>query len=436
MIRDAITQQLNTETVNLATLEEEELTSVAPTAADAVCYAKRYPNLLQGFCKGDENACPTERLYDHYVKHGHSSHLIWGCRDRTTVHARPVAFAGLEQEMMDDDTVEAPELHVLVFETDAKNAEEMTLAAQTLAAGIKLEVFGVGATFEGFGTKWQIVPEILQRMPENALVAIVDGRDVILNIHKEDPHHGRDITEGFLQSFQALTAGKPGSVVMSTEGQCCVSALTYVKPGDYFDESGNRAGRACASGEENCKWAGDNKKLVWEDFMQDVAKDRTGLDLQDVYLNAGLVAGRPQDLLTVIETADMDVYEDDQAVFTDMMYMFPDMIVLDYAQQLFGNARWTQGMEGGGCPFDRNPNISIGSLMHKETNTMPLFLHAPGKFFECLDVLADRVGHKDFAKRRNLRELSGNGGSTCNYDGCNYGNFNNWSWLNEWLNGN
>mmetsp|Transcript_19949 Transcript_19949/g.37832 ORF Transcript_19949/g.37832 Transcript_19949/m.37832 type:complete len:294 (-) Transcript_19949:171-1052(-) len=181
--------------------------------------------------------------------------------------------------------------------------------------------------------------------------------------------------------------------------------MTFAMPGDYFDHTGKRLGRACASGTEGCMWAGDVHKLPWEDVQRDLAKERTGLDLEDVYLNAGLVAGRARHLLNIIQTADMDTYEDDQAVFTDFMYMFPELIILDYAQQMFGNARWSKGMSGGGCPFDRQPASPLGSLEHVETGTFPLFLHGPGKFFECLDYVADMIGHTSV--RRKLGKKSG-----------------------------
>ena len=94
-------------------------------------------------------------------------------------------------------------------------------------------------SFEGFGTKWGVVVPVLKDMPDNALVAIVDGRDVLLNIHKDDPKQGVDIRNGFVEAHKALTHDKPGAVVMSTEGQCCVAAMTFVKPGDYFFEDGH-----------------------------------------------------------------------------------------------------------------------------------------------------------------------------------------------------
>lgn len=286
---------------------------------DAVCYATRYPDLLQGFCDNNKAKCNQFALYEHYQNFGKKFQMIWGCRDRPIVPAKPLEFEGPQ---LDD-----PEFHILVFETSPEKAADMKLAAQGMDVDIKLTVFGTGAKFEGFGTKWAVVQPVLERMHPDTVVAIVDGRDVLLNIHKQDKSRGADAVRGFIQSYLALTSGKPGSIVMSTEGQCCVSAMTFARPGDYFDQAGNRLARACASGEEGCMWAGDSYKLPWEDFQQDIAKERTGYDLEDVYLNAGLVAGRVGHILSIVKTANMEVYEDDQAVFTDFMYMFPDLIV-------------------------------------------------------------------------------------------------------------
>jgi hypothetical protein len=107
---------------------------------------------------------------------------------------------------------------------------------------------------------------------------------------------------------------------LSAEAQCCVAALTQAQPGDYFDDNRRRSGRACSSGTQDCPWAGDALRLPWEAVQEDLAKNRTGLDVADAYLNAGLVGGAVENLLNVLEIASMDGPEDDQVVFTDLMY--------------------------------------------------------------------------------------------------------------------
>eukprot|EP00977_Amphora_coffeiformis_P029633 scaffold42060_cov183-Amphora_coffeaeformis.AAC.1 len=157
--------------------------------ADAICYARRYPDLYQGFCHGDDALCHIEALEAHFLHYGESFDLIWGCRDNHVVTAQAVQYTSESG----DEVV--PELHILVFETDPKKAASMKLAAQSVEAGLNLSVFGSNVAFEGFGTKWEVVQPVLKSLHPDTLVAIVDGRDVLLNIHKEDPNHGHDIVD-------------------------------------------------------------------------------------------------------------------------------------------------------------------------------------------------------------------------------------------------
>jgi hypothetical protein len=244
------------------------------------------------------------------------------------------SFPSLAQHKEVDDSVVAEpapssRLHILLFETDQERVPDILLTKQIDRAGISYSVFGTGAKFEGFGTKWGLALSALDDVPPDDLVAISDGRDVILNIHANDKDQGRQTIEGFELAYKALTLNKPGAVVMSAEGQCCVSALTHATPGSYFHANGTRAERACASGEEGCLWAGDSHKLPWQNMMQELAKNSMqGHYVQDSYLNAGLVAGRARDVKRLIKLADMMAFEDDQAVFTDLLYTWPDLCFL------------------------------------------------------------------------------------------------------------
>jgi hypothetical protein len=124
--------------------------------------------------------------------------------------------------------------------------------------------------------------------------------------------------------------------------------------------------------------------------MYERAYNDTGLDyIGDVYLNAGLMAGYPADLINLLDVIDIGPSEDDQAVLSGLMYSFPDLVVLDYNQEMFGNNQWPRGLVDG-CVFQKKDGEV--PLIHAELDTQPLILHTPGKFYGCLDVLIEDLG--------------------------------------------
>jgi hypothetical protein len=321
-----------------------------------------------------------------------------------------------------------PPVQVLLYETMAEKSSHAHKLLDQLAQLEDIEgtIFGEGTGFEGFGSKYSAVFPVLQEMDPNTLVVISDARDVLVNSawHSTDSVTPVEELRGY---YQQITAKHPGAIIVSAEAQCCVSALTYVAPGAYYNADGSRMAHSCASGEEGCTWAGDDKALAWESFMQAIALERTGRHYDDVYLNAGLMIGTAKDLLHVIELAGIGKDEDDQAVLTDFMYLNPALVLLDYGQNLFGNNRGgLGGMDAGTCVFgfqgdDRN------RLVHSKTGSTPLFLHSPGKYFECQDDLAVRLGVQEAAavisSHRRLKQIN-NGASGCNYGGGNHGGSN------------
>lgn len=248
---------------------------------------------------------------------------------------------------------------------------------------------------------------LLKRLSPETLVVLSDGRDVLINNPSfSGLEAGKAAVADFRKAFDTLTAGHHHAVVMSAEAQCCVSALTYVQPGDYFAEDGSRQQRACSSGETECLWNGDDKAEPWESFMKAIALGRTGSkEFDDVYLNAGLMAGKAEDLMHIIEVVAIDNQEDDQAVFTDYMYRNQDAIVLDYGQTLFGNNR---AEESDNCVFELPASGARGEqrLVHTKTATSPLFVHSPGGLLKCYEELSDALGIEEVSRnaRRRLRE--------------------------------
>jgi hypothetical protein len=136
-----------------------------------------------------------------------------------------------------------------------------------------------------------------------------------------------------------------------------------------------------------------------------------------VYLNAGLMVGTAANLERLIDDLQMANTEDDQAVLTDFMHTFPDRILLDYGQTMFGNNRGgLGGVEEDTCMFftdhsgdDHADHVHHHRLVHTKTGTSPLFVHSPGGFLQCHDDLAAQLGLPTLtaaAQRRRMNQYT------------------------------
>jgi hypothetical protein len=319
-----------------------------------------------------------------------------------------------------------PTVHLLIYETEVSNDSPVNNLVNQASRipGLATTVVGQGKKFGGFGSKYESVIPVIERLESDTLVVLSDARDVLIN---NPMGNNLDVAanaiQEFLSAFEMVSFQQPGAIVVSAEAQCCVSALTYVQPGAYFGEDGVRTGRACSSGEADCLWNGDEKAIPWESFMKDVAQQHLGAGasiIDDIYLNSGLMVGYVRDILRVLKAADILATEDDQAVLTDYMHQHPQDIILDYGQTMFGNNRG--GLNGGStdsCMFTISTDGSK-KLVHKKTATMPLFVHSPGGYLQCHDDLAEQLGVVAISTkaRRRLREWKSR---TLNYRFCPYG---------------
>jgi len=200
--------------------------------------------------------------------------------------------------------------------------------------------------------------------------------------------------DSFLENFHQLTKNHPNAVVMSAEEECCAAAMSHAQPGDYFDASTKeRKQRACFSGKDGCLWEENDNIASWKEMMRSRALDETSIngdvEYSSVFLNSGILAGYPKDLLNLLQVSGIDSTEDDRAVLTDLMITFPEMIRLDYHQELFGNNPVRKGLKDG-CLFERQ---GINKpLIHSEQMTQPFILHTPGMFYDCQDSLIEELG--------------------------------------------
>jgi len=274
--------------------------------------------------------------------------------------------------------------------------------------GIEYALVGSGEEWGGWGSKAHSVMRALDGEDDNKLIIVSDARDVLLN-----PVEGA--VDQIIEKFNLAAGGVQDAVVVGAEGQCCVAALSHANPGDYFNADGSRGERACFSGDRSCLHRGTRYQTSWEEFMTSLAADRGFIGTQFPYLNAGLLAGKAKDVKRMYNLMDLKATEDDQAVMTDLMYLRPDWMLLDYSQQLFGSNSWTLGADVG-CLYEWDGNALFNTAV---AESMPLFIHFPNKFFECYNKVARHL--ESVPEEALTFDLT----QGCNYQ-YNYGNYGNY----------
>jgi lipopolysaccharide biosynthesis glycosyltransferase len=244
--------------------------------------------------------------------------------------------------------------------------------------GINTTLYGQEPTAYGHGNRFTAVLPILKQMDPAAIVVLSSDRDGRVNF----PVGNHDLSFGLLyefrKKFENMTKDFPGSIVTSTDSDCCTSALTHAKPGDFFSTESKRTSRACMSGEADCEWDGDQKARPWMTFMEELATKRSDV-MSNIYLDSSLLVGKASSLINVFEVVDIQKLEDDRAVLTDFMYRNPNLIVLDYEQLLLGENRKMPRN-----PLKKQCFVSSGNtgsiLRHLDfvpTEKQPLFMYSP-----------------------------------------------------------
>jgi hypothetical protein len=284
---------------------------------DALCYAMRYPDLFQAYCNSKVDQCDFLGLYVHYRDFGIYGHLLWSCRRvKTKVSNADRLLPTLPSLFVNEELRTRPKIskvHLLVFETDSARLAGTPIINQIVANSFKswlsYEVLGIDTNFKGFSTKWMVLKHYLQdnSFNEETFLLIVDARDSLLNLLPHRQIDGASTIDRLSMMVDSVTNGNHNAVIMSAEGQCCVAALTFVKPGDYFNPDGTRNVRACSSGSEGCIWNGDSEKVEWEDAMIHRCRETNleKLATLDSFLNAGLVGGFPNSIDSLLTLADV-----------------------------------------------------------------------------------------------------------------------------------
>lgn len=204
--------------------------------------------------------------------------------------------------------------------------------------GINSTVYGYDLNAEGFGCRLTAALPLLRSMHPKTVVVLSNDRDVLINYQSGSDTLRYEAIAQFRASFMELTKYDPNAVVVSAQTDCCSVSLSHVLPGDYFDANGQRNELSCTPGASNCEWRGEDKIEIWKSFMISEAKRRGEMGHENIYLDAGFMAGTASNLLQLISSLKIQSFEDDRAVLTDYMFRNYEKILIDYSGKLFGKS--------------------------------------------------------------------------------------------------
>ncbi len=214
------------------------------------------------------------------------------------------------------------------------------------------KILGKNAKWEGWYGRTQEYLKELNNLDKESYVLICDGRDVLINQHF-------DIF--FKKAVEMYN--KYNTIIFSSELYCCNGY-------DHFPVEKNN---------ENF----DNNKDIFMKFMKEQAyKIIPDYKYDYYYLNFGVMFGKVKDAINIFTSIEIKPGQDDQGLTQRLFYRNPNILHLDYNQELFTNISYA-------CDFDWDEELKQYKL--KKTNTYPSILHFPGKHFSCYDTIKEKL---------------------------------------------
>lgn len=282
-------------------------------------------------------------------------------------------------------------LILLTYETNhnstSKNGSLRYLVKSATDKGWKMMAIGDGNKWIGFGQKtialMKILKNLIKEYGKDVVVVVTDARDVICN---RSPR-------SFLRNFDKVRQNR--RIVFGSEIGCCVPPMYLHEPGSFITKTGRKK-KATYDDEDYAqyKWSKkygniDNK---WLNLME---KDKRKLShIKENWfraLNAGLYTGYATSILKIMKMFQpLGMNEDDQALWSNVMYSFPRTLIIDYNNELFSNANTWDGKPGCFFKYDKETK----TWENVKTKTKPYFIQTPGASqnnFACYRKLTSKI---------------------------------------------
>ena len=229
-------------------------------------------------------------------------------------------------------------------------------------------VMGAGEKWTGFSAKWKSVYKFCKEVAKSEdIVIVTDARDVLCN---------RSL-RGFVGAFNKVSGGG-SKLVFGSEVGCCVDPMKEYGPGEIHTKGMRKKRRA----ENSKKWfenegyadeldASGYYNRKWTEWFSSVAPKNAK---SGVSLNAGLAVGRASLWRKMIPKLKIKSNrEDDQTLWSSIMYVTEGVIKLDYGAKIFTN---TNVWDSKGCFMSWDSNRK--SWRNRRTRTYSYILQTPG----------------------------------------------------------
>lgn len=280
-------------------------------------------------------------------------------------------------------------VHVVIYETDINDIHLQKLEAMLKKHGYDYKVLGQGVQWQGFGTKILGFNEYYKNLLKSGrdfsetVILQIDARDVLVN---ESP-------EEFLKKYNKYYKDQ---LVLSGEKACCVQPMNILPIGTFMNKDLSR--NKLANDYSNFI-ATDDVPNDFRESWKSTAKEIFEIKKTDpknkeifsnsrpekelsINLNSGLIAGPIETFITVYDIVDTEISEDDQALLTELFFIKPELMTIDYHEYIFLNDNDQWGI----YPLTR---WNSGKWFIKDQNYGPSFIQTPGKNFDAYDKYFD-----------------------------------------------
>jgi len=262
---------------------------------------------------------------------------------------------------------------VIIFETDLNDAHLVKYEETLKKLCYRYKIL-TDKKWKGFGGKIHNIHKYLLTLPQNQIVVISDARDVLAVNYKSK------------ELYEYVYDKLDHNIIVSSEIGCCVNTFDY-KPGELIKEGHyqNKQNKSFVSAEE------------WKSmFKQRAIQEQVSVSgyKNSIHLNAGLYIGKVKNITKVYRLMNIRETDDDQFFMSEIFNTYPNLIKLDYYRFIFSNSHvWdTNNKEkniiaDNGCFYIKQDRKIIDTI----TNTVPFFIHTPGKHFNCYDNVYDML---------------------------------------------